>query len=68
MLKFLEMAWLSIAVLTFVIAVWQVFTEGFPAALFMFIGTAIATGMFFLRRNQRRRFAKYAEQQKKPAE
>jgi hypothetical protein len=67
MLRFLEIAWLSIAVLTFVIAVWQIFTEGFPAAIFMFIGTVIATGMFFLRRNQRRRFAKYAGEQKKSA-
>jgi type III secretory pathway component EscV len=68
MMRFLEIAWLSIAGLTFVIAVYQIFTEGFPAATFMFIGTAISTGMFFLRRNQRRRFAKYSEEQKKSAQ
>ncbi len=68
MLRFLEIAWLAIAFLTFIIGIWQIFTEGFPAASFMFIGTAVATGMFFLRRNQRRRFTKYAEKKSTSAE
>jgi hypothetical protein len=67
MLKILEVAWLCIAIFTFGIACWQLFTEGLPAAVFMLIGTAISTGMFFLRRKQRKRFAKYAEDQKNSA-
>jgi hypothetical protein len=65
MLKFLEIAWLCIAIFTFGIACWQLFTEGLPAAVFMLIVTAVATGMFFLRRKQRKRFSKFAEDQKK---
>jgi hypothetical protein len=68
MLRFLEIAWLCIAVSTFGIACWQLFTEGLPAAVFMLVGTAIATGMFFLRRKQRKRFAKYSEKQKTSVE
>ena len=67
MLRFLEIAWLCIAIITFAIAGWQFFTEGFPEAVLMLTGTVIATAMFFLRRKQRRRFAKYAEEKKNSA-
>jgi hypothetical protein len=59
MLRFLEIAWLCIAIGTFCLACWQFFTEGFSSAILMLIGTAISIGMFLIRRKQRKRFAKY---------
>jgi len=59
MLRFLEIAWLCIAIGTFSLACWQFFTEGFSSAILMYIGTAISISMFLIRRKQRRRFAKY---------
>jgi hypothetical protein len=68
MLRFLEIAWLCIAVFTFGIACWQLFTEGVTAALFMLIVTGVATAMHFLRKKQRKRFAKFAAERKNPKE
>ena len=68
MLKFLETAWLCIAIITLAIAGWQFFAEDFPSAVFMLIGTAIALAMFLIRRKQRRRLDKYIEEQKKSAQ
>jgi uncharacterized membrane protein YdfJ with MMPL/SSD domain len=65
MLKFLEITWLCIAILTFAIASWQFFTEDFSSAIFMLIGTAIAIAMFIIRRKQRKRFDRYKQEQKK---
>ena len=59
MIRILEIAWLSIAILTAGIAVWQFFSEGPESAVFMLIGTAAASVMYFIRRRQRIRYDSY---------
>jgi len=67
MLKALEIAWLCIAIFTLGVAGWQFMTDDASSAVFMLVGTAIATAMFLIRRRQRRNFDKYRQEKENPS-
>ena len=52
-LRTLEIAWLCIAIFTFCTAMYQYFSEGLTAALFMLGGTVIAFLLYLMRKRQR---------------
>jgi hypothetical protein len=56
MLRTLEIAWLCITILSFAIAIYQFFKEGWESALWMLFVTLVAVVMFTIRRKQRIRY------------
>ena len=66
MLRTLEIAWLGIAIITFGVAIFQFFSEGATAALFMLFITFIASMMYMLRKRQRIRFENREQQRNAP--
>lgn len=53
--RFLEIMWLMIAIISFCLGIYQLFYTGFNEGLFFFILTALATILYLLRRRQRKR-------------
>ena len=66
MLRVLEISWLCVAIGTFCAALYQFFT-GEESWWFLMIGTAIATGMFVIRRKQRIKMSQYRQKQEETA-
>ncbi len=53
MLRILEIAWLSIAVISMGFGAFKTITEGFNEGIWFFIFTAVAGMMYSIRRKQR---------------
>jgi len=53
MIRILEIAWLTITILLAGTAVWQLFEEGVQSGIWMFVFSAIAFGMYLIRKKQR---------------
>jgi hypothetical protein len=53
MIRILEIAWLVITVITAATAVWQFFDEGIQSAMWMLVVSAVACGMYLIRKKQR---------------
>jgi hypothetical protein len=56
MIRTLEIAWLCITLLSFCIAIFQFFKDGWQSALWMLFVSVVALVMFSIRRRQRIRF------------
>ena len=63
MIRILEIAWLVITVITAATAVWQFFAEGIQSAMWMLVVSAVACGMYLVRKKQRIRNDLQQEQQ-----
>jgi membrane protein implicated in regulation of membrane protease activity len=63
MIKILEIAWLVITIITFVVAAVQLVEDGIQSALWMFIVSSVAFAMFLIRRKQRIRMDRQEENQ-----
>ncbi|REJ85296.1 MAG: hypothetical protein DWQ44_01185 [Bacteroidetes bacterium] len=59
MIRILEIAWLVIALITAIIAVYQFFAEGWQSCLWMFGVTMVALIMYMVRHKQRIRMEEH---------
>ena len=64
MLRFLEIAWLAVAVVTGLVTCYLLLTRQFSESLFMIICSAIALTMYFVRRRQRIRYDVFRNKEK----
>jgi hypothetical protein len=67
MIRILEVAWLVIAMVTTATAIWQFFEEGLQSAVWMLVVSAVAFGMYMVRKKQRIRNDLQQEQQQEEA-
>ncbi|HNP47777.1 MAG TPA: hypothetical protein PKK99_04155 [Bacteroidia bacterium] len=63
MLRILEISWLIIALATGSISVYQFFTDGWQAAIWMLAITGIALLMYTVRKKQRIRMDQHQQEQ-----
>ena len=63
MLRILEIAWMSIAIITGLVTVYLLLTRQFSESVFMVICATIAMVMYFVRRKQRIRYDVYRNKQ-----
>ncbi len=63
MIRTLEIAWLCISIISFVLTIFQFFKEGAESGMFMGVITVVAISMYTIRRKQRIKYEQKDEKE-----
>lgn len=58
MIRILEVSWLVLGIIAFVLGVYKIYDDGFSEAVFYGVVMAVSIGMFIIRRKQRMKIDK----------